>query len=327
MSGNQAGFLARLSLPSPPESPHLLGLSGGRDSVTLLHLLLGLGYRSLLLCHLDHGLRKESEEEARFVQALGEKHSLPVIVAREDTAQEARRRHCSIETAAREMRHRFFARIARERDIPRLFLAHHADDQVETLLFRLFRGSGAGGLAGMRDDLSLRIEGVDLRVLRPLLGIWREEIDAYIAEHALEFRDDPSNHDPAHTRNRLRHQIIPALEEAFGRNIRRSLWRTGELLRAEDEWMRGQVGTPPERLSVPELREMPRALQRRCIHAWLLQNQVPHAGFDVVERVRGLLEGTTARASLPGGIHVRRRARQIFLEKPGQAVPNALSGR
>ncbi len=305
-----------MQLTSSPADCHLLGLSGGRDSVALLHMLLEAGYRTLILCHLDHGLRPESPGDAELVQKLGRQHGLEVLIARENVGEEARRRQCSIETAAREVRYEFFARAARHFHCPRLFLAHHADDQVETLLFNLFRGAGAGGLAGMRVDCRVQTAGTELRLLRPLLGVWREEIDAYIAAHSLEFRDDPSNRDPAHTRNRLRHQIIPALEEAFGRGIRHSIRRTSELLRSEDDWMRAQIGIPPEKLSVPELKKMPEALQRRFIHAWLLLHHVPNAGFDAVERVRSLLFTSTAKTNLPGSIHVRRKAKEIFLEKP-----------
>ncbi|MDB6154477.1 MAG: tilS [Chthoniobacteraceae bacterium] len=306
-----------MQLTSSPAESHLLGLSGGRDSVALLHMLLEAGYRTLILCHLDHGLRPESAEEAGFIQKLGRRHGLELFIASENVGEQARLRHCSIETAARQVRYEFFARAARQFDTPRLFLAHHADDQVETLLFNLFRGAGTGGLAGMHVDHFMQVAGTELRVLRPLLGVWREEIDAYIAAHLLEFREDHSNLDPAHTRNRLRHQIIPAIEKSFGRGIRHSIRRAGELLRSEDEWMRAQVGVPPEKLSVPELRSMPVALQRRLIHAWLLRHEVPNAGFDAVERVRSLLFTPTAKANLAGSIHVRRKAKQIFLEKPG----------
>ncbi|MDQ3624780.1 MAG: tRNA lysidine(34) synthetase TilS, partial [Verrucomicrobiota bacterium] len=113
----------------------MIGVSGGRDSVALLHALLQRGARALVVCHLDHGLRPESEEDARFVAALAAQWQLAFVSTRVDVAELARQRKQSIETAARDARYAFFARVAAQRGLARLFLAQHADDQVETLLF------------------------------------------------------------------------------------------------------------------------------------------------------------------------------------------------
>lgn len=302
----------------PPDARCLIGVSGGRDSVALLHLLLGAGFKKLVVCHLDHALRAESAEDARFVTALAKRLGLKAVVARENVAARAKRKRQSLETAAREARYAFFARVARAEKCPRLFLAHHADDQVETLLFHLFRGSAAAGLAGMRALTERTIGGVTLQIARPLLGTWREEIDAYIAGHQFAFREDASNNDPRHTRNRLRHEIIPALEQAFGRDIRRAVWRAAEILRDEDDFLATQPALRdlPERLATAALLGLPVALQRRVIHAWLRAQGVGGVGFEQVESVRGLLAGSRAKVNLPGGYHARRRARQLFLEGP-----------
>ena len=303
----------------PPDERCLIGVSGGRDSVALLHLLLGAGFKKLVVCHLDHGLRAESAEDARFVAALAKRLGLKVCAARENVAARAKRKKLSLETAAREARYAFFARIARAEECPRLFLAHHADDQVETLLFNLFRGSATAGLAAMRPLAVRTVGGMTLHIARPLLGMWREEIDAYISAHALAFREDASNTDLRHTRNRLRHEIIPALERSFGRDIRRAVWRAAEILRDEDDFLASQSALRdlPETLETSALREQPVALQRRIIHAWLKAQGVADTGFDDVEAVRGLLAGRRAKVNLPGGCHARRRAKNIFLERPG----------
>lgn len=302
----------------PPDARCLIGVSGGRDSVALLHLLRGAGFEKLIVCHLDHALRAESAEDARFVAQLAKRLGLKAVVARENVAARAKRKRQSLETAAREARYAFFARVARAEKCPRLFLAHHADDQVETLLFHLFRGSAAAGLAGMRALTERTIGGVTLQIARPLLGTWREEIDAYIAGHQFAFREDASNNDPRHTRNRLRHEIIPALEQAFGRDIRRAVWRAAEILRDEDDFLATQPALRdlPERLATAALLGLPVALQRRVIHAWLKARGVGGVGFGEVESVRGLLAGSRAKVNLPGGYHARRRARQLFLEGP-----------
>lgn len=307
-----------MDTPFPPDARCLVGVSGGRDSVALLQLLRGAGFKKLVVCHLDHALRAESAEDARFVAALAKEHGLKAVVARENVAARAQRQRQSLETAAREARYAFFARVARAQKCPRLFLAHHADDQVETLLFNLFRGSAAAGLAGMRPLTERKVSGVTLQIARPLLGMWREEIDAYITTHGLAFREDASNTDPRHTRNRLRHEIIPALERALGRDIRRSVWRAAEILRDEDDYLASQPALRdlPETLETSALRAQPVALQRRIIHAWLKAQQVTGVGFDDVEAVRGLLTGRRAKVNLPGGLHARRQARRIFLQHP-----------
>lgn len=300
----------------PQDQRCLIGVSGGRDSVALLHLLLGAGFKKLIVCHLDHGLRAESAEDARFVAALAKQLGLKLASARVNVATLAKREKQSLETAAREARFAFFARVARAEKCPRLFLAHHADDQAETFLFNLFRGSAAAGLAGMRPLTTRTIGTVTLQIARPLLGMWREEIDAFIAERAIAFREDASNTDPRHTRNRMRHEIIPAIERALGRDIRRGVWRAAEILRDEDDFFaaRPELRDLPETLETSALRAQPVALQRRIIHAWLKAQSVADVGFAEVEAVRGLLAGRRAKVNLPGALHARRRAGCIFLD-------------
>lgn len=299
-----------------PEERCLIGVSGGRDSVALLHQLHAAGFRELIVCHLDHALRTESAADAQFVEKLAAKLDYAFALQREDIATLAKERKKSLETTARAARFSFFAHIAREHDCPRLFLAHHADDQVETLLFNLFRGAGAAGLAGMSPLSTRTIDGVTLQISRPFLGIWREEIDAYILRHKLSFVEDASNTDRKFTRNRLRHEIIPVLEQAFGREIRRSIWRSAEILRAEDDLFADLLGNTPTELHVPALAAEPVAIQRRRLHAWLKLQGVADVGFEEVEAVRALLKGGTAKANLPRGWHARRRAKRLFLEPP-----------
>jgi tRNA(Ile)-lysidine synthase len=189
---------------------------------------------------------------------------------------------------------------------------------VETLLFNLFRGTATSGLAGMSPMSTRVVGGLELRISRPLLGTWREEVDAYIASHQLAFVEDDSNTDRRFSRNRLRHEIIPALEQSFGREIRRTIWRTAEILRAEDEFLDGllDVADLTPEISTSDLQAKPLALQRRFLHAWLKLHGVPNVGFAEVEGVRALLGSRTAKANLPGGWHARRRARRLFLEPP-----------
>lgn len=295
----------------------LVGVSGGRDSVALLHLLVSLGFKRLMVGHLDHGLRgRASRADAGFVIKLAEKHGLPAVIGRVNVAEIAKEQRISLETAAREARYAFFAQTARREKCRALFLAHHADDQVETFLFNLFRGSGAAGLGAMRAESVRKIGGIPLRIVRPLLGVWRAEIDAYVTAHHLKFREDASNTDTAHLRNRMRHEIIPALEKWFGRDIKKTVRRSADILAAENDWLESLTEPPARELSVPDLRKMPVAHQRRVIHAWLKTLRVADTGFDEIESIRALLPESAPRAkvNLPGDLHVRRRAKRIFLE-------------
>jgi tRNA(Ile)-lysidine synthase len=300
----------------PPGKRYLVGVSGGRDSVALLHLLVQLGYGKLVVCHFNHCLRgRSSDADERFVCRLAEKLGLRFVSAREDVAGMAATMRLSLETAGRHARYAFFEKVARQTRCHAIFLAHHADDRVETFLFNLFRGAGPAGLGGMRPES----QRGKLLVLRPLLGVWREQIDEFIRENRLKFREDATNAELQATRNRMRHRIVPFLEEEFGRQVRGAIWRTAEIIAAEEEWIGGQVAKVPvagAELSVRELRQMPEALQRRAIHAWLKAHGIVDVGFEEVETVRSLLpeSAKAAKVNLPGDRHARRRAGKLFLE-------------
>ena len=206
------------------------------------------GYGSLIVCHFEHGLRgRAGKVDARFVERLAEKHGLKFEVGSAGIPALAKRRKQSIETAARQERLAFFEKVGRRRRCPTIFLAHQADDQVETFLLNLFRGAGGRGLGAMRPSSNYG----SLEILRPLLGVWRSEIDQYLKKHRLQFRDDATNEKLEARRNRLRHQIIPWLEKQFGRNIRETIWRAATVLAEEEEFLESQ---PPIGLTTqPEL--------------------------------------------------------------------------
>ncbi len=308
---------AQLLAAYPPTAGrYLVGVSGGRDSVALLHWLLSQGFTDLVVCHLDHALRSESATDAAFVSALADRHQLAFFSRREDVGLLARQSRQSLETAARQARYDFFERAARQFEVHTVFLAHHADDQAETFLFNLLRGTGSAGLGVMRAESSRSINGTQLAILRPLLEVSRAQIDAYIECHQLQFREDSSNSSSAHSRNRIRYHLLPEIETLLGREVRRSLLRTAEILRAEDDFLRSLVPELPQELSATELRSLPIALQRRYLHTWLKQEGVPEVGFDVVEAVRALLSGTPAKVNLPGSFHARRRAKRLFIQRP-----------
>ena len=302
----------------PRRCRYLICVSGGRDSISLLHWLVELGYRKSIVCHLNHQLRgRSSQADARFVEKLAEKYGVGFELGFANVRALAKRKDLSIETAAREARYAFFAKTAQRRNCKTIFVAHHADDLVETFLINLFRGAGSAGLAAMRETSTRRIDGVDLTIARPLLSVWRKEIDDYLGEHRLNFREDATNRNLNPLRNRIRHRVIPYLERMLGRNIRQNIWRTAMIAAEEEKWI--ESGLPPFAdavLSVEKLRALPIALQRRALLKWLRVQNVADVGFDAVERVRSLADRDTriAKVNLPENRHARCRAGKIFIE-------------
>jgi tRNA(Ile)-lysidine synthase len=297
---------------------YLIGVSGGRDSVALLHWLIDLGYNKLIVCHLNHHLRgRSSNADARFVQKLAAKYHVDFELGAANVRELAKKRKSSIETVAREARYSFFAKAAKRHRCHTIFLAHHADDLVETFLINLIRGAGLTGLAGMRDIFSRRIDGVELTIVRPLLSVWRSDIDRYVRECHLIFREDTTNKNIAATRNRIRNRIIPYLEKILGRNIRQNIWRTAMIAAEEEKWLDNQVSDSVNAdFSVAKLRALPVALQRRAILKWLRAQNISDVGFDTIERVRSLADrdAPIAKVNLPRDRHARRRAKTIFIE-------------
>ncbi len=301
-----------------PRRRWLVGVSGGRDSVALLHLLVERGYRKLTVVHLDHGLRgRAARADAQFVARLATKLKLECVIERADVAALAKARGISVETAARDARREFFRGAAKRARAAGIILAHHADDQVETFLFNLLRGAGPAGLAAMRPASALG----SLKVFRPLLGVWRREIDAWLKEHRIRWREDATNESDAHTRNRVRRQILPLMAKSLGREVKPALWRAAELLGAEEDWieslMRPAISSLEAELEVRSLRDEPVAKQRRMLKAWLELGGV-RADFAEIELVRSLLnpdrQGRPAKVNLSGGRHARRRNGRLWIE-------------
>ena len=332
---------SRVTRDFPPDARYLIGVSGGRDSVALLHWLISLGYERLIVCHLNHRLRgRSSDADARFVKRLVERYNGQALrLPRTRTGKQSacpttaggiefelgsanihtlrRKQKMSIEAAAREARYAFFAKTARRRNCRTIFIAHHADDLVETFLINLFRGAGSAGLAAMREISTRRIDGVDLTIVRPFLCVWRKEIDDYIGEHRLRFREDATNKNLIPLRNRIRHRIIPYLEKMIGRNIRQNIWRTAMIAADEEKWIESELRDSTHAdFSVVKLRALPIALQRRALLKWLRAQNISEVGFEVIERVRSLADRDTriAKVNLPENRHARRRSGKIFIE-------------
>src|SRR5262249_643319 len=152
----------------------------------------------------------------------------------------------------------FFAKVAKQRRCWTILLAHHADDLVETFLINLFRGTGSAGLAAMREVSTRSIDEVELTIARPLLGIWRNDIDKYVRNHHLPFREDASTKTPNALRNRIRHRLIPHFEKIAGRNIRPAIWRAAAIASEEEDWIEKHLPNSADaQFPVARLRSLP----------------------------------------------------------------------
>lgn len=317
-------FLAQLREQYSPRRKYLIGVSGGRDSVALLHILHAAGYKKLVVCHLNHKLRgRASAQDAAFVKRLAKRLDYPCETQRDDVKNLAREGKISIEVAARQARHRFFARVAKNQRCPRLFLAHHADDQVETVLINLFRGSGLPGIAGMRANSDHKIDGTKLCFLRPLLELWREQIDSYLVNQNIAYRDDASNESDFALRNRIRHRLLPEISQVFERDVRGAVHRLAQMARSESSALDALIErdypdfSQQDTLSVTTLRTLSEALQRRLLRQWLKHCGIKGCGYREVEAIRSLIPpgSKVAKINLPNNQHARRRQGQIFINQ------------
>jgi tRNA(Ile)-lysidine synthase len=301
----------------------VVGLSGGADSVSLLHALAADGRFRLVAAHLDHGLRPDSSADAAFCRRLCRTLGVPLRVGRADVRARAARDGGGIEEAARLERYAFLEAVRARQGALGIVLAHTRDDQAETVLLRLLRGSGSAGLGAMRARRG--------HLLRPMLRVSRQDVLDHLAAHGLSWREDPSNADPAFLRNRVRHELIPYLESRFNPAIRESLARTASVLAEEAEAlaaMAAAIGVDRRDgaavLSRPAVAHASRAVARIAV-----RNAVREAGglrgvaLDHVDAILDLAArpGTSGRRlPLPGG----RDAFVHFDEiRIGPAAPDA----
>ena len=305
--------------PFPLTSPStklLVGVSGGTDSLALLHLLWRqLGAERLVVAHVNHGLRPEAGEDAQFVMDTAVSWQIPIVTTKADVAGIAKRERLSLEAAGRLVRYRFFAEQAVKVGAVAVVVAHHAGDQAETVLLHVLRGSGTAGLRGM---LPVTVVPEDERVglIRPLLNITRDDIEAYCARHGLTPVQDISNDDLQFSRNRIRHELLPLLQ-TYNPQIAARLQQLATITAADyaaqqaafqQAWPQLLVGQGDDWLILHRLlfSEQPVAWQRLALrHAvQQLRPTITDVGFQTIEQARQLIldEQSGTEATLPGGL-------------------------
>ena len=320
----------------------LVAVSGGIDSTVLLHGLARLarqGEIALSLCvgHVNHALRgAESDADQAAVEALAARLGVPVAVRRVDPASLREGRSSlerpTLQEAARELRYRALRELAAECGAHHIATAHTLDDQAETLLLRLLRGTGPDGLGGIPE------RSPDGIVVRPLLRVERAEIAAYARACGLAWREDPSNRSPAYARSRLR-AWLPQLARDFNPRLLRALGDLAEAQRRDAEWIREQVEREAAwrfgieanwlRIDAKDWRELPESLTRRLARAALERVGAGRYVSRVhLERVGAFLEDAEPgkRIELPGGLSLERDRRGFRLG-PLRGQPTRGSGR
>jgi tRNA(Ile)-lysidine synthase len=287
----------------------LVAVSGGPDSVALLHVLMALqeccGLSQIAVLHFDHQIRgTASTADKVFVETLAAAFGLPFHTASEDVHSHHQQHRISLEMAARVCRQRFFREALSRFGASAIALGHTANDQAEEVLLRLCRGTGPGGMAGMLPKTANNL-------IRPLLSVTRKEVLAYLRDQQLTFREDSSNLDPVHQRNALRHEILPRLEAYFHPRVTEVLCRHASLVKEEEALWKGLLQKPwlavcssetPSRIALDgeRLAALSPTLQRRLLRL-------------AIERLQGNLQGIYTR-------HVEALCKLLAHRTPGRSI-------
>src|SRR5262245_321853 len=266
----------------------LVAVSGGLDSMVLLHVLHSLSVRNqwgLAIAHFNHHLRgRESDADERFVQRSAAKLGLSFIRGAGHAATFARREKVSVEMAARQLRHHFLARTARRLKIGTIALAHHADDQIELFFLRVLRGSSGEGLAGMHWSGPSPGDST-VQLIRPLLDQTKAALRTFAEQRGIAYCEDATNAQGDFLRNRVRHELLPLLARSYQPALAKTVFRTMEVVGVEADFVRQAAEKWLQRKGPENFDQMHTAVQRQVIHVQLLQlGIVPD--FDLIEQLR-----------------------------------------
>lgn len=308
-----------------PTEHYLLAVSGGSDSMALAAACVAMqkeGWGRYSVCHVEHGLRgEESLRDMQFVQRFCEEHQLPCYVEQVDVRGLAAREHLSIEAAARRLRHKALKETMQLVKANAIVFAHNLDDQAETVLLRLLRGTSLTGLCGIRGEGHMG--------LRPFLELRHHQLAQYCELMGVAYCHDSTNDDLAYTRNRVRHELMPYLEQHFNSNVKETLARMAEQIGPEEELLARQAleayaaakleGEELGRLAFAgaKLLKLPTALRRRVLrqaYYSLAFTELDYERTMAVEKL--LINGTGGKlVQLPGGIRVIYKNKQLIFEK------------
>lgn len=300
-----------------PTKTLLVALSGGPDSLCLLDAVWRLGY-PVIVAHLNHRLRPEAWRDVQVVKQFVSDRNLTLAIGEVDAGEFADAHGLTVEEAARIVRYRFLFEQAERSNAQAVVVGHTADDQVETVLMHLLRGAGLSGLSGMTYHSLPNSWSQTIPLVRPLLGVWREEILAYLAERGLQPVQDASNLDSRYFRNRIRQNLIPALK-SYNPQVRQRIWHTAFSLQGDQEileqavdtaWQACQIITGPGYVSfkIGELQDQYPGMQRRLLRraVALLRSGLSDIDFETIERGIAFLKEPklSAQTVLSGGIYM-----------------------
>ena len=278
----------------------LVAVSGGLDSMVLLHTLEKLSARhkwKITVAHFNHQLRgRASGADEKLVRKTAARMKLPFVVERANVKEFARKSKLSIEMAARKLRHEFFARVARERKIKAVALAHHADDQVELFFLRVLRGAGGEGLAGMKWQSPSPAYG-KISLVRPLLDLSKEELRQFARENKIQFREDATNFSSDFLRNRIRNELLPSLRKNYQPGLGKTVLRLMEIVGAESDFVGASAA-----IQKKNFENSPPAVQRRILQSQLAELGVA-ADFELIEQLR---ESAGKFVSVGSGLSISR---------------------
>jgi tRNA(Ile)-lysidine synthase len=315
-----------------PEHSVVIGVSGGPDSVALLHILLELAPRLSLrlgVAHLNHCLRRnDSDKDAQFVETLARKFDLPCYIHKKDVRNYQIKNRLSLEEAARSVRYEFLNNIAKTKGYNRIAIGHHSDDNAELVLMNLFRGSGTLGLSGIppvRGD----------KIIRPLIQVGRSELVEFLDQNNLKYVSDASNKDTRYLRNRVRHNLIPLLKTDYNPKISEILNRLSSIIKSEEEWLEDMVCPFFEKavlhtqedhiiLFIQMVNRYPEALQRRIIRMAIqkIKGNLRRIRFVNIDSVIDLLRKVSAYGNidLPDRIRIQKNRDKLYIFKEKNAL-------
>ena len=253
--------------------------------------------------------------ESLFIKKLAQSYQLPFFLGK------APLHSPKTETVARTLRDLFFLKAAKKFKCKHLVLAHHANDQIETFLLQIFRGTGSQGI-GMHSFS----ERSDLFRFRPWLGIWKKEIEAYARNHQLTWKEDSSNLDSHHHRNWIRHELLPLLTAKLGREIPPLLLRTTTILKDQTDSLLQQI-TPfnaLDKLPISTLKKLSLAQQRLLIKSWLHHHSISDISFNRIETITTMItQAKPAKINLPAGDFVRRTSGSLWIDRSAKKCSSA----